>query len=379
MKEMAVEWKEHSMMVCVDDKAVVPIGEPTTPISTGVRPHKTLVPLNTVLAATDHDFHVAGAIPSVLFHVNIPSDPRDSFHRGKIHVTVKDKVFQPSSPMRHAAENSKILREISTDDGLDLDSPILFLYSDGRPDHRTNFKSVQLAGIAMFISLNLDMYIAVRTAPMQSYANPAERCMSCLNFALQNVSLCRELTDIELRLKSLTSLTKLRNAAERDPKIKDAYLESVSPVITILNERFRKLVWQEEVVEVHQPADEESIQSMKEMLKLLDENIQADALPNDLSKFPQLKDFMDHHCRCRHYSFQIKKCTRQECAYCTLNPPRLSDEIFEKLHYLPDPVLGKDGDTYLPFNEVYGKDTNDDSRPSLQSKPQQTKKEKASL
>lgn len=128
MKEMAVHLKEHSVMICVDDKAVVPIGEPELPMSTGVRPrNKSLVPVGSALVAADHDFHVAGAIPSVLFHVCIPNDSKDSFHKGQIHVTLKDNVFQPSCPMKHSAENAQILREINTNDGLDLGSPILFL------------------------------------------------------------------------------------------------------------------------------------------------------------------------------------------------------------------------------------------------------------
>ena len=73
LKKMAVQWKEHTTMICVDDKAVMPIGEPAQPMATGVRAHNnSLVPMGSVLAATDHDFHAAGAIPSVLFTVSIP-------------------------------------------------------------------------------------------------------------------------------------------------------------------------------------------------------------------------------------------------------------------------------------------------------------------
>ena len=134
MKEMATMFKEHSVMICVDDKAVVPIGEPEAAMSTGVRPHnRSLVPVGSTLVASDHDFHVSGAVPSVLFTVDIPEDARDSFYRGEIHVTLKDKVFQASTPMRHAAETVEILRQCHSENDVDIPQSILFVYSDTGP------------------------------------------------------------------------------------------------------------------------------------------------------------------------------------------------------------------------------------------------------
>ena len=42
--------------------------------------------------------------------------------------------------------------------------PILFLYSDGGPDHRVTYISVQIALIALFRILDLDYLCAARTA-----------------------------------------------------------------------------------------------------------------------------------------------------------------------------------------------------------------------
>lgn len=39
MKEMAVDYVEEAHMICLDNKAVVPVGEPQCPISTNVRTH----------------------------------------------------------------------------------------------------------------------------------------------------------------------------------------------------------------------------------------------------------------------------------------------------------------------------------------------------
>ena len=64
--------------------------------------------------------------------------------------------------------------------------------SDCGTDHRLSYGSVQVALLALFIQLNLDVLIAVRTCPYQSWSNTAERRMSLLNLALQNVSLERQ-------------------------------------------------------------------------------------------------------------------------------------------------------------------------------------------
>jgi len=47
MKEFAVKYRKYSLMICMDDKCIIPIGEPEAPISTGVRGH------NKVLAPVD--------------------------------------------------------------------------------------------------------------------------------------------------------------------------------------------------------------------------------------------------------------------------------------------------------------------------------------
>lgn len=69
--------------------------------------------------------------------------------------------------------------------------PILLLYTDGGPDHRLTYLSVQLSMIALFLQLDLDVLIAGRTAPNHSWANPVERIMSIVNIGLQCVGMMR--------------------------------------------------------------------------------------------------------------------------------------------------------------------------------------------
>lgn len=66
------------------------------------------------------------------------------------------------------------------------------MYTDGGPDHRVNYLSVKLALIALFRELNLDVLIALQTAPSNSWANPVERIMSIVNIGLQGVGVMRK-------------------------------------------------------------------------------------------------------------------------------------------------------------------------------------------
>lgn len=65
------------------------------------------------------------------------------------------------------------------------------MYTDGGPDHRLTYTSVKLALIGLFLELDLDLLIALRTAPHNSWANPVERIMSIVNIGLQGVGVMR--------------------------------------------------------------------------------------------------------------------------------------------------------------------------------------------
>lgn len=69
--------------------------------------------------------------------------------------------------------------------------PILLLYTDGGPDHHCTYMSVKLSIIALFLEMDLDCVIALRTAPSNSWANPVERIMSIVNMGLQGVGVMR--------------------------------------------------------------------------------------------------------------------------------------------------------------------------------------------
>ena len=66
----------------------------------------------------------------------------------------------------------------------------------------------------------------------------------------------------------------------------------------------------------------------------------------------------------RHYSFTIQKCGEPGCTIC--RSPRCSPEDFEQLHRLPNPEPGEDMH-YKSFEELYGKKTTENHRPSLKN------------
>ena len=97
----------------------------------------------------DHDFTKVLLITSVSFVIKIPETIDDSWYDGEVHVGFKDAVFEPSSALCHAAEFCSIL---TTKIG---NKSILFVYTDGGPDHCLTFFSVQHSLVALFLDLDL--------------------------------------------------------------------------------------------------------------------------------------------------------------------------------------------------------------------------------
>ena len=66
IKEFSVKFCDAVMYASVDDKAIIPIGEPGLPVYSGVRGHNRSIVFQGPLAL-DHDFHAQGVVPSVSF------------------------------------------------------------------------------------------------------------------------------------------------------------------------------------------------------------------------------------------------------------------------------------------------------------------------
>ncbi len=105
---------------------------------------------------------------------------------GNVHVFLKDSIFHVLSPTRHTAELGMLMKKEY------LSASTLILFTDGGPDHNNKHTSVRLGLLALFLELDMDTMVVMRTAPTQSWASPVERVMSVLNLGLHGVTLARE-------------------------------------------------------------------------------------------------------------------------------------------------------------------------------------------
>lgn len=105
------------------------------------------------------------------------------------------------------------------------------MYSDRGPDHHLTYANVKLALISLFRKLDLYYICAARTAPYHSLRNPAEWVMSILNLGLQSVGLVRNRLPEELEklAENCNNLGQLRELAQKNPAIKVAGLDAISP------------------------------------------------------------------------------------------------------------------------------------------------------
>ena len=140
-REFNIKYRDYACFISADDKHKVPIGE-DVPVSTGVRNKKTLAPAEGEITAADHDFTKLSLTPSITLFINIPNDISESFYDGKVYACFKDAVFQPSSALRHSTEFFNLMSRQYPTQSL---PSILSLYTDGGPDHRCTFGSVQVA------------------------------------------------------------------------------------------------------------------------------------------------------------------------------------------------------------------------------------------
>ena len=111
---------------------------------------------------SDHDHTKVSITPCVILKLDLPDTVERLFYRGDVCVSIKEHALQTSSPLRHSSELKKFL------DSIGESKEILCLYTDGGPDHRTTYYSVKIAPICLFIAMDKDMVLAVRTPPYHS-------------------------------------------------------------------------------------------------------------------------------------------------------------------------------------------------------------------
>ena len=358
LREYAVMFRDMSVFACMDDKHRIKVGEPGVPVAAAERGRRVLVSLSDTFKVCDHDFTKFSLIPSVTLLLDIPSSIEGSWYDGQVYVGFKDAIYEPSSCLRHSAElHDLLLTELGS-------KSILFLYTDGGPDHRTTYISTQLALIALFLNLNLDYLCAARTAPHHSWRNPVERMMSILNLGLQSVGMMRSrMSDAaEVAIKNCNTTALVRKAAE---PFQEEIRKSLEPTVTLLNDVVHRLELKGKKFRTFDSLSAEEIQEFWDVLNVVEPLLSTtDKRKKDITDKSNLQSFYNHCCRTRTYFFSIKKCGKDDCTIC--KPLRMSKERFKEVKHLPDPLIEND-QHYFKFEDAYMKDTTEKDRPSLQT------------
>ena len=94
-RELAINHRDLSTFICIDDKHRIEIGEPGYPVAAAER-GQVIVSQTETFAVGDHDFTRFSLIPSVGLQVDIPEMLEGSWYMytGQVFVGLKDAVFE---------------------------------------------------------------------------------------------------------------------------------------------------------------------------------------------------------------------------------------------------------------------------------------------
>ena len=320
MRDYAVKYRNLSLFVCIDDKHTIKVGEPGFPLAAAERGREVIVSTSNTFVVGDHDFSKFKITPSVTLLVDIPDTIEGSFYTGQVFIGLKDSVFEPSSPIRHATELYKILLRRMNG------RSILFVYSDGGPDHRLTYLTVQLSLIALFMNLDLDVLIAGRTAPSHSWANPVERIMAIVNLGLQCIGVMRSegSADFEKTIKSCNNMKDIRTKCST---FKEDVADSLKQPINLLESILIRLELKEKTFQIFEKASQKEIEDFWDILLKIDASLTREhSTQKSIEKLAGLQNFISHCCSFQKYFLTIKKCGKENCLVC--RPVKMSEAIF---------------------------------------------------
>ena len=115
----------------MDDKHKIKVHEPEYPLAAAEHSRRVLVSATKSFEVGDRDFSQVSITLSVTLLVDIPTKISELWCSGQVAVCLKESAFQPSSPLRHMTELQKTFASA------EFDKPMLCVYTDGGPDHRT--------------------------------------------------------------------------------------------------------------------------------------------------------------------------------------------------------------------------------------------------
>ena len=121
-------------------------------------------------------------------------------------------------------------------------------------------------------------------------------------------------------------------------------MESMNPVKEIMNSIFKSMSLKDEELSVQQSPSPKNVKTFAESIHLIDRIVDIKQLTcADLKKYGDLLVFMDDHYHTTHYDFEVKKCNRSDCMFCSVfQPSRLREE----------PMLDQSKQHYRGFNKL---------------------------
>ena len=136
----------------------------------------------------------------------------------------------------------------------------------------------------------------------------------------------------------------------------------------VLSNRYKNATHKGERFQVKEPATVDDIDAVLDVLDAVfptnkphrNENLSKAQLFRD----PEFAAFAADHMQAHQYSFQVKKCGKQECAHCKA----VRSPSFGSLCWMPTPTPAAAGERYKSFDETYGDVPTDDHVPSLRDK-----------
>ena len=172
-------------------------------------------------------------------------------------------------------------------------------------------------------------------------------------------------------------MKKIREAAKRDPSLRENVEASIKLVLDLISNRFSQLKYSGNYTKIEAPAAQDDYESSFVELFSSIFHVEAEVVEQSFACISEgtitilqvLKDFMAKHCDAKRYSFQIRKCSEETCAYCSINLLPVPNEVFNSLHFFPYALLDPSSQKYKTFDQTYGKGRTDTNRPALTSKP----------
>ncbi|CAM9265499.1 unnamed protein product, partial [Heterosigma akashiwo] len=337
-----------------DDKAAVPIGEPSFPISAMLRNRKGITGGQNLLYAGDHDFSRFKLTPSLYLVINVPDKPDESFNDGTPYLAIKDAVTEASTAWRAVAEEIAVIRASGS-----ADKPGLYKHTDGGPEHRCRNGSVMMALVAQLKEMDLDFNYAFNSCPNNSYLNAPERVMPLLNLAWNAMSNSRSLMseEAEHQIKNCSSMAALRKTiGDDDEGLGAAIRASLKPCKDKLNDRAMKMMWKDEHMTQAPHVSEAEVQALFRHIKKIDPTMERHhTTKKDWEGHPVWREWIAKHCFSSWYFFQIKKCLDPACC----GEIKMDRDVYLSLGFIPEGELDDSGKHYRPFKDVYRKEQSD--------------------